>query len=128
MPSLSRSPSSSIVRVSAVIYGSHSAPLMQMYSTFSGSTFSLTAVGKVAPPRPTTPLSRTAARKLSKSVTSGGVSPSQRVCAPSVSMTSTLQLPPWNRVVSSIFFTVPDTLAWMGAPKKPPASAIFCPT
>jgi hypothetical protein len=47
--------------------------------------------------------------KLSKSVTAGACMPSYSVCSPSVSITTVLQVAPWNRTVSSIFFTLPET-------------------
>ena len=34
---------------------------------------------------------------------------------------------PVGTLLGSIFLTVPDTDAWIGADTKPPASAIFCP-
>ena len=65
-PAMTSSVRSSMVRWSLVMYPSHSAPLMMTSWILEVSfTSSLTDVGKVAPPRPTTPLLRTAAMKLS---------------------------------------------------------------
>ena len=98
-----------MVRVSEVMYGSHSAPLMMMAWTRSGSTFSLTDVGKPAPPRPTQPHWRTASTKLSLSVTTGGFTPSHTACSPSLSMTITVSNRPLEPTISSSRFTLPDT-------------------
>ncbi len=64
IPSITRSEFSSISLWSAVIYGSHSAALINKVSTgFGGFTF--TWVGKPPPPRPTKPDSLIAFTKSS---------------------------------------------------------------
>ena len=82
---------------------------MMMACTRSGSTLSLTDVGKPAPPRPTQPHWRTASTKLSLSVTTGGLIPSHTACCPSVSMTTTVSNRPLELTISSRRFTFPDT-------------------
>jgi len=43
----------------------------------------------------------------------------------SFSMTTDIMVPPMEKGRGSTAFTVPDTLAWMGADTKPPGSPIF---
>ena len=116
---------------SAVKYGSHSHPLRRMVSTgFAG--FSLTQVGKPAPPIPTIPASFTI------SMISSGVSSSRALCGctdscrvffPSDSMTTAItSLPLVPCIRGSTATTVPLTLECTGALINPAASPIFCPT
>ena len=68
IPFLIESVRSSIVRVSEVMYGSHSAALMITYlKTERSFVTNFTKVGKPAPPSPTEPLFFTASMKLSRS-------------------------------------------------------------
>ena len=43
-------------------------------------------------------------------------------------MTAAVMFRPAAEMISSSFFTLPDTLAWTGADRKPLASAIIWPT
>ena len=103
--------------MSEVIYGSHSAALITTASTTLKSLLklNLTKVGKPAPPKPTEPLLRTAATKLVRSLTSGGLTSSLISCKPSGSITTTCTLAPIAVTISSIFCTFPETLACTGA-------------
>ena len=70
-PSTMRGPFSSMLRWSAVRYGSHSAPLrMTISACLSGGTFILTCVGNDAPPMPQMPASSTAGMIFSGSTVS----------------------------------------------------------
>ena len=107
------------------MYGSHSATLMISVSTFlSEGMLSLTAVGKPAPPKPTSPLLRTAVIRSERLSTFGGAMSGDRRCSPSLSMKIASTLPPSGIVILSIFLTVPETLAWMGALTKASLPAI----
>ena len=127
MPRMISSLHSSISCVSLVSHTSHSEALISRVSTFClGCSF--TSVGKPAPPRPTRPHSRTAARKLALSVTSGALTAGSTVCLPSVLMTTESHIRPLDRRKASTAATVPETLEWMFAETKPPASPILVPT
>jgi len=117
----------SISCVSLVSQTSHSEALMSRVSTVCLGC-SLTSVGKPAPPRPTRPHSRTAARKLALSVTSGAFTAGSTVCLPSVLMTTESHIRPLERRKGSTAATVPETLEWIFAETKPPASPILVPT
>ena len=86
----------SISWVSLVSQTSHSEALISRVST-GLLGWSLTSVGKPAPPRPTSPLARTAARKLALSVTTGGLTAGSTVCLPSVWMTTESHALPLDR-------------------------------
>ena len=127
MPRMISSLHSSISCVSLVSHTSHSEALISKVSTGClGCSF--TSVGKPAPPRPTRPHSRTAARKLALSVTSGALTAGSTVCLPSVLMTTESHIRPLDRRKASTAATVPETLEWMFAETKPPASPILVPT
>ena len=127
MPRMISSLHSSISCVSLVSHTSHSEALISKVSTDClGCSF--TSVGKPAPPRPTRPHSRTAARKLALSVTSGALTAGSTVCLPSVLMTTESHIRPLDRRKGSTAATVPETLEWMFAETKPPASPILVPT
>ena len=105
-----------MVRVSEVMYGSHSAALMITYlKTDRSFVTNLTKVGKPAPPSPTDPLFFTASMKVARSRTSGGLIFPSGVCRPSLSISIQGTLAPFIIVISSIFCTLPDTLEWIGA-------------
>ena len=127
MPRMISSAHSSISWVSLVSHTSHSEALISRVSTGSLGC-SLTSVGKPAPPRPTRPHSRTAARKLALSVTSGAWTAGSTVCLPSVLMTTESHIRPLLRRYGSTAATVPETLEWILAETKPPASPILVPT
>lgn len=50
------------------------------------------------------------------------------VICPSDSITTAWQVAPINWSMGTIFFTVPDTLAYTGDETKPPGSPMSCPT
>jgi len=127
MPRMMSSLQFSISCVSLVSHTSHSEALISRVSTCCLGC-SLTSVGKPAPPRPTRPHSRTAAIKLALSVTTGGWTAGSTVCLPSVLMTTESQVRPLDRRKGSTAATVPETLEWMLAETKPPASPILVPT
>src|SRR5699024_156748 len=127
MPRTMESALVSISWVSLVIQTSHSEALISRVSTGLLGC-SLTSVGNPAPPRPTRPQARTAARKLALSVTTGGWTDGSTVCLPSVSMTTESHSLPLARRNGSTAVTLPDTLEWMLADTKPPASPISVPT
>ena len=90
---------STIVRWSLVIKGSHSAPFIStvlMGPRRIASSFAHR--GKAAPPRPTMPLSLTAARKLSRSCTSGGFTSGETSILPSETMRMALVFRPVSLV------------------------------
>src|SRR5699024_9580060 len=127
MPRTMSSGQVSISWVSLVSQTSLSEALISRVSTgLLGCSF--TSVGKPAPPRPTRPLARTAARKLALSVTTGGRMDGSTVCLPSVWMTTESHSLPFARRNGSTADTLPDTLEWMLAETKPPASPISVPT
>ena len=129
IPRNKSSPLSRIVRVSEVMYGSHSAALITTASILLRSlTASLTKVGKPAPPKPTIPLFFTASTKLSKSLTTGFAMLSSASKSPSESITTAGTFMPPDITSSSIFCTVPETLEWTGAEINPFASPISVPT
>ena len=117
----------SISWVSLVSQTSHSDALISSVST-GHLGCSLTSVGKPAPPRPTRPLARTAARKLALSMTLGGWTAGSTVCWPSVWMTTASHALPLARRKGSTAVTVPDTLEWILAETTPAASPIRVPT
>ena len=129
MPSTMLSVLSSIRRISQVMKGSHSAPLITRVSTsarFLG--FSLMWVGNPAPPRPTRPQARTALIRSSRLFTTGGARSGQGVWSLSVVMTTLLHLSPPGVINSSMAVTVPETLEWIGADRNASVSPSSCPT
>ena len=113
---------------SAVKSGSHSHPLRRMVSTgFAG--FSLTQVGKPAPPIPTIPASRMISMissGVSLSRSPCGCTDSCRVFFPSDSITTAItSLPLVPCIRGSTATTVPLTLECTGALINPAASPIF---
>ncbi len=117
MPRMISSLQFSISCVSLVSHTSHSEALISRVSTCCLGC-SLTSVGKPAPPRPTRPHSRTAARKLALSVTSGALTAGSTVCLPSVLMTTESHMRPLDRRKGSTAATVPETLEWIFAETK----------
>ena len=129
IPRITLSEHSRNSRLSEVMYGSHSAPLMTRVSMAERSLGeSLTAVGKPAPPRPTRPHACTAAMSEAWSVTSGGTQAGSGVCSPSALMTTAGTERPLGICTVSTASTVPDTPLWMAAPTKPPAAPTTVPT
>ena len=89
----------------------------------------MTCVGKHAPPKPTSPASRTIftysdgcglCPSMSCSVGAG-------VYFPSLSMTMLCSIAPVKAIRGSIALTVPDTAEYFGAETNASVSAIFCP-
>lgn len=124
---------SSMMRKSLVRKGSHSAPLMIRHSAvFPGGGVSLTWVGKVAPPRPTTPqafiLSRM--KPLSSGISVTRVSersiPSAQV-SPSTAISTCITMLPARSLRGAMPFTVPLAGEWTKAEMNPPGSAITWP-
>ena len=133
-PTTTCSPFSRRVRKSEVRYGSHSQPLMMTRSHLEpGGGESLTCVGKVAPPRPTTPprriLSRMALLSAGISVTSVSVvsMPSSH-SSPSTAISMQVWGLPARSLRGPMDLTVPETEEWMNADTKPPGSATTWPT
>ena len=93
---------------------------------FLGASF--TAAGKPAPPRPTSPLARTASWKDFKSVTVGGAMAGSTVCSPSGMMTTAVWGAPFGAVMVIMPSTLPDTPEWMSEETKPPDLPTTVPT
>ena len=128
-PSSTASASSSITRWSALKNGSHSAPLRMTVSMgLSLGGESLTWVGNVAPPMPTTPAARMAASNWAgSSAFSTGAMDASHSSRPSFSMmTEDTRRPPAIKR-GWMALTLPETGAWTAALTKPSASPIFCP-
>ena len=120
---------SSMVRSSPVMYGSHSAPLMMTVSTWPMPPEILTWVGNVAPPMPTIPAFLTISiisSTLRRSGSAGATTSSLISSWKSLSMMTDMMLPPIEYGRGSTATTVPDTDAWIGAP-RPLKSPIFWP-
>ena len=133
-PTTTCSPFSRRVRKSEVRYGSHSQPLMIRRSHFEpGGGDSLTWVGKVAPPRPTTPPRRIFSRMALPSsgmsvIRVSEVSMPSSHSSPSRAISMVITGLPARSARGAIDLTVPETEAWMKAETKPPGSAIGWPT
>ena len=107
-----RSLCSTIVRLSLVMYGSHSAPLIRTVWIGERRTASSFAhKGNAAPPSPTIPLLRTAARNSSRSWTSGAARFGSFSIFPSLAMRMESTVFPPSCTKGSIAVTVPDTVA-----------------
>ena len=70
------------------------------------------------------PLSRTAPRKLSQSVRTGGLTEGSGSILPSLSMRMTLVVPPLAVSMEPISVTVPETVAWTGEENLPSSLAM----
>ena len=125
---------STMMRWSLVRNGSHSVPLRIRHSaTLPGGGLSLTWVGKVAPPRPTTPaaliLSRMAALSSGMAVTRSWLrSIAGSHSSPSTAISTCIMKLPARSWRGAMALTVPDTGEWTKAEMKPPGSAITWPT
>ena len=121
-------PSSIIVLVSLVKYGSHSAPLIRKVLIFAFLTAaSFDQVGNAAPPKPTKPLSLTACKNSSTLFTTGALILGSFSFLPSEAITIASTVLPIV-FTGSIAVTVPDTLACTGDETSPSSLAINCPT
>ena len=117
---------------SAVMYGSHSVPLiMSVWIPPSLSEASFIAVGKPAPPRPATPASRTRSSSAALVSPRQLSNPSQPIHSslPSseISMQVSVRPDACGTARASIAVTVPELGAWTGTLTGPCASAIICP-